>query len=121
MKILKQLVLVALVAGCSPEAVKGTDYVALNYPGMSGTRHKLAGEVWNIADNPKISKMLIRPTIGTAMNEGERRRLNPGSETRLDKDEDFRPAAAQYLANKGCKITGGRLVLEPTYEFDYTC
>lgn len=110
-----------LVAACSEESGRALDHIATTYPAHVAKRHELAGDVWNIVDRPDIGKMMIRVTIGAASAEGRRRRLEPGTVDRLRDDAEFRPAAAQYLASRGCRIERGRLIDDGIFEYDYSC
>ncbi|WP_425072541.1 hypothetical protein [Sagittula sp. S175] len=122
MQILKTLALVALVAGCSAETQGNMRYILATYDKDSLKHYTIHDQSWRIFDNTDAGKMMITSSINQGVIEGSKRGLTYGLAKKKWREEaEFRPAAEAYLANKGCKPTGGRLLLDGQYEFDYSC
>lgn len=112
------LVACATLAGCG----ENWAYVGQTYADEPPTRYQVDGRTWRIFDRPAIDRMMITPTLGDAAAAGAVKgatfALAPDY---FSRDEHFRPAAAAYLATRGCTITRGRLLINTQYEFEYEC
>lgn len=122
MKILKVMVLAGLLAGCSQETQDGLRYAVQTYGKELPKNYLIEGETWRIFDRSDLGKLMITPTLEKGMVEGMRR----GGSFYLAKKRwttaaEFEQPVSAYLAQKGCEITDGRLVVDGQFEFDYTC
>ncbi|KHQ50354.1 hypothetical protein [Mameliella alba] len=114
------LVFVGVIAlgGCGPKM----NYVLDTYKADELKVYSIQGQVWRIFDKPDIGKMMIATSVDTAAAEGARQGATFYlARDRWTTDPEFRPAATAYLAQRGCTITGGRLLLKTQFEYDYTC
>lgn len=117
-KISLVLCALALLSACSD----GIKYAIDNYQGTKVKIYSIDGVRWRIFDKPKAGRMMITTSLDNAADAGARRGFTYGlARKRWMTDPEFRPAARAYLAQKGCQITDGRLVVWTQFEYDYTC
>jgi hypothetical protein len=101
------VVLVLLLAGCSPNNQRITD----TYSVVGGTPFQHANLTWLVRDRRDISSMLIQYD---AFATNQRMAIPKQS---------FDGVAAAYLATvgAGCQVKTGSLVMTLSYEFTYQC
>jgi hypothetical protein len=78
---------------------------------------------YRIFDKPSAGKMIITPSLVTAMSDGVIRNATFGRYHNRTERETLEAAAAAYLARQGrnCTITSGSLAYDPQWEFTYVC
>ena len=111
--------LVIAVTACS-----GMDYAMQTYSGIQPIKFSAYGKNWRVFDKPETGIMMITPSLGDAAVAG----AAEGATLYLAGDMDapvevFQATAQRYLdsSGRGCQITSGRLVVDPQWEFSYSC
>jgi len=113
------LFLLVLVAGCS-----GLSYAMNNYSGVRPVSFNDGAKTWRVFDKPHEGRLMITSSIGDAMSGGAAKGFTFGLAGPVGGPEgNFERGAQSFLDASGrkCSITGGALVVEPQYEFFYTC
>lgn len=109
------------VAACSIPG-EGLSYAMNNYRGVDPVSVEIANTDWKIYDKPSQNRMMITTGTKTSTESGLKTGVQFGtSGYPFTTEQEFRPYADIWLAQKGCKITDGRLVVPWQYEFDYAC
>ncbi|WP_370270127.1 hypothetical protein [Nioella sp.] len=122
MKVSAQLLIFALLAGCSAQTQQGIKHAMTVYQDVDYKDYAILGETWRVFDNKDLKKMMIIAPFDRIHAAGFRDGVTFGlAKKDLIEEHEFRPAATAYLANIGCRPTDGRLVMRTQYEFDYTC
>jgi hypothetical protein len=118
MRFSKSIMLVPLLlCGCA-----GTDAVA-PYEAVTPVRFDVHDQVWRIFDRPAEGRMLVTPTIGDTIDETLLGGLTIGMADTESPRADYQAAAEAWLKHSGrrCKITDGKEVDSPRWEFTYKC
>ena len=78
---------------------------------------------YRIFDKPSAGKLIITPSLVTAMSDGVIRNATFGRYDNRTERGTLETAAAAYLARHGrkCAITDGSMVYDPQWEFTYVC
>lgn len=109
------LLLPLLLTGCA-----SLDYASDAYRDSEPVEYQHGGKTFTIIDNPVDSKLLIADTggsMGTAVMQGLTFGAYPGPSQAI-----FRPVIREFLAeHRTCEITGGWLLVDPWWEFEYQC
>ncbi|MBT5913480.1 MAG: hypothetical protein HOH59_11795 [Rhodospirillaceae bacterium] len=111
---------ISLLIGCS-----GLSYVIDNYSGIQPEKFSYAGEDWRIFHKPNEKRLMITPSMGTAMAGGFKQGATlflAGRQS--DPENRFRTASMIYVQTKvseSCEITTGKLLIDPQYEYYYEC
>ena len=108
-----------VIAGCS-----GINYAVENYSGVDVERFEANGQTWRIFDKPEEGRLMITPTLGKAAAVGAAQGATFGlSDGGASPIQYFEAAANLYIKSRdeSCKVTSGSLVINPQYEFFYTC
>ena len=108
-----------LVTACS-----GLSYVIENYSSVEMQQFTYADETWRIFDKPNENKLMITPSMGSAMAGGAKTGLTLGlAGNQGDPENRFRTAAMMFVKQKegSCVIIEGKLLINPQYEYTYKC
>lgn len=78
---------------------------------------------FRIFDKPSAGKLIITPSLATAMSDGVIRNVTFGEYNNTTERKTLQAAATAYLAGAGrkCTITDASLIYDPQWEFTYTC
>lgn len=107
-----------LLSGCAyPE------YVNDDYRYIPLTNYAYENHTYRVFDKPSSSKLIITPSLATAMSDGVLRNVTFGRYNNRTERETLEAAATAYLSSLGrkCTITDGSLIYDPQWEFTYTC
>lgn len=110
---------VIAITGCS-----GINYAVENYSGVDVERFEANGQTWRIFDNPAEGRLMITPTLGKAVAVGAAQGATFGlSRGGASPVQNFEAAANLFIKSrdKTCQVTSGSSVVNPQYEFFYTC
>ena len=109
-----------MLAGCS-----GMSYAIKHYTSVKPERFEYAGENWRVFHKPLENRLMITPSYKSAMSGGFKTGLTLGlAGKQSDPENRFRTAAMMFVKSKvsdSCVITEGRLVVDPQYEYNYSC
>jgi len=78
---------------------------------------------YRVFDKPSAGKLIITPSLATAMSDGVIRNATFGRYNNRTERATLEDAAAAFLGRQGrnCTITDGSLIYDPQWEFTYTC
>ncbi len=78
---------------------------------------------YRIFDKPSAGKLVITPSLATAMSDGVIRNATFGRYHNRTERGTLEAAASAYLARHGrkCTITDGSMIYDPQWEFTYIC
>ena len=78
---------------------------------------------YRVFDKPSAGKLIITPSLATAMSDGVIRNATFGRYDNRTERRTLEAAAGAYLARYGrkCTITDGNLIYDPQWEFTYAC
>jgi hypothetical protein len=110
---------VIAITGCS-----GINYAVENYSGVDVQRFEANGQTWRIFDKPAEGRLMITPTLGKAAAVGAAQGATFGlSRGGASPVQSFEAAANLFIKSrdKTCQVTSGSLVVNPQYEFFYSC
>ncbi|WCE67945.1 hypothetical protein PL335_06255 [Sulfitobacter faviae] len=117
MKIWMLTAVAVSLAGCA-----GINEAMTKYGDTDPVTYRIDGSTWRIFDQPENGRMMITTGVGTAGATGAKQGVTFGlANNPYETGAAYQPAATAYLAPRGCKITGGHLVLPMQYEFEYAC
>lgn len=111
------LALLCLSACAYPE------YVNDDYRYIPLTTFAYDNRSFRIFDKPSAGKLIITPSLSTAMSDVMIRNATFGKYNNMTPQETLQTAVSAYLASLGrkCNITGSSLMYDPQWEFTYTC
>ena len=114
--------LVGLTALCL-SACAYPEYVNDDYRHIPLATFAHANHTYRIFDKPSAGKLIITPSLATAMSDGIIRNATFGRYNNRTERDTLEAAASAYLARHGrkCTITGGSLAYDPQWEFTYVC
>ena len=107
------------ITGCS-----GINYAVENYSGVDVERFEANGQTWRIFDKPAEGRLMITPTLGKAAAVGAAQGATFGlSRGGASPVQNFEAAANLFIKSRdaSCQVTSGSLVINPQYEFFYSC
>ena len=107
------------ITGCS-----GINYAVENYSGVDVERFEANGQTWRIFDKPAEGRLMITPTLGKTAAVGAAQGATFGlSRGGASPVQSFEAAANLFIKSrdKTCQVTSGSLVVNPQYEFFYSC
>lgn len=106
------------LAGCS-----GMGYAIQNYSGVKVEKHVTSEGVFRIFDKPEEGRLMITESLGAAFRHGWAEGSTLGIANPNWPTEDMQRFAQSWLDISGrkCKITSGRLIIMPQWEFFYEC
>lgn len=98
-------------------------YVNDEYRYIPLTTFAHENQSYRIFDKPSAGKLIITPSLATAMSDGIIRNVTFGRYNNVTAREALQAAVAAYLANNGrkCTVTGANQVYDPQWEFTYAC
>jgi hypothetical protein len=103
-------------------ACSGMNEAITKYGSTRPVSYQISGQNWRIYDQPENGRLMITPSLSAAAGQGAVSGITYGmADNPYTQREAFEPPAVAYLASKGCKITGGHLVLNTQFEFEYSC
>ncbi|MGB2355680.1 MAG: hypothetical protein ACPH69_05845 [Planktomarina sp.] len=102
----------SLLGGCS-----GMGYAIENYSGITPVKFYNSGQKFRIFDRPNENRLMITPSIGSAMLEGAT--FGAGATAEIS----YQQAAQAYLNSTGrdCEVGDMKVVLQTQWETFYTC
>lgn len=113
------VVSVVAITGCS-----GINYAVENYSGVDVERFEANGQTWRIFDKPAEGRLMITPSLGKAVAVGAAKGATFGlSGGGASPVQYFEAAANLFIKSRdeSCQVKSGSLVINPQYEFFYTC
>lgn len=113
------LVFTLTVAGCSE-----LNYAIENYSDIDPVRFQFNDKAWRIFDSPSEERLMITPSLGDSARAGAIEGITLGLSGNVSGPEGaFHTAAAAYLESRpgSCRISNGAIILDPQWEFFYTC
>ena len=113
------LIAALLLSGCA-----GAKYAMDNYSKVKPLAFtSQTGKGFRVYDKPSESRMMITPTIGSAMGGGAVNGATFGAVNPAASEVIYRDAAEEYLASTGrtCRALDISLILDPQYEVRYQC
>ncbi|NOD94318.1 hypothetical protein GS636_16125 [Ruegeria sp. HKCCD4884] len=106
-------------ASCS-----GMSYAMKTYGDVDPINFEAYGRTWRVFDKPESGLIMLTPSLGDAALAGAAEGATFGLAGSMDPTQlVFQSAAAEYLKSTGrtCDIRSARLVIDPQWEFTYTC
>ena len=113
------LSILSLLTGCA-----SISYITETYNEAKLVEVAMPDDTYRIFDNPKISKIMVTSSIGSALGQGLGKGLTLGAAETIPPRPKFQAAAEKFLADDGrknCKIKDGYLLISPQFEFIYDC
>lgn len=127
---MKQLILIGSLAfvAITQTACGTMGHIASTYGGFSDVQRSefyYQGEEYRMFDRKDLGRLMITPSIGTALSNGVVRGATMYS-VNIDNDETrFKNVAVAFLAKERtreiCNITESKLLITPQWEFVYLC
>lgn len=114
--------LIALTALCL-SACAYPEYVNDEYRYIPLVSFAHDNHTYRIFDKPSAGKLIITPSLATAMSDGVIRNVTFGRyENRTERDT-LKAAVEAYLARQGrtCTVNEGSMIYDPQWEFTYNC
>ena len=105
-------------------ACAGLDYVIENYSSVEMQQYSYAGENWRIFDKPTENRLMITPSMESAIAGGAKTGLTLGlAGNQGDPENRFRTAARMFVKQRdeSCEIVDGKMLINPQYEYNYIC
>lgn len=98
-------------------------YVNDEYRYIPLTNFAHENQSYRIFDKPSAGKLIITPSLATAMSDSVIRNATFGKYNNTTSRETLEGAVAAYLASQGrqCKVTDANLIYDPQWEFTYSC
>lgn len=111
------LVLLSVTACAYPQ------YVNDDYRYVPLTSFAFENRSFRIFDKPSAGKMIITPSLSTAMSDVMIRNATFGKYNNTTEQQTLERAVEAYLASQGrkCTLTGASLMYDPQWEFTYDC
>ena len=107
----------ALVACSTPQ------HISDEYRDIPRTMFAFDNNAYRIFDKPSAGKLVITPTVASAMSDSLIRNVTFGAYGSAAPQASIEAAVAAYLANNGRKCTtdSATLIRKPQWEFAYSC
>ena len=114
--------LTALMAVCL-SACAYPEYVNDEYRFIPLTTFAHDNHTYRVFDKPSAGKLVITPSLATAMSDGVIRNVTFGRYDNRTERETLETTATAYLQRQGrkCTIVDGSLIYDPQWEFAYVC
>lgn len=98
-------------------------YVSDEYRYIPLTTFAYDNNSFRIFDKPSAGKLVITPSLSTAMSDTVIRNVTFGKYNNAIAPETIEKAVAAYLTANGrkCQSTGSTLLYDPQWEFTYSC
>ena len=102
---------------------KMPQYVNDDYRYVPLTSFAFENRSFRIFDKPSAGKMIITPSLTTAMSDVVIRNATFGEYNNGTEKQTLERAVEAYLASMGrkCTVTGASLMYDPQWEFTYDC
>lgn len=100
------------------------NYAGTHYSDISPVKFQYAGKTWRVFDKPSEGRLMITPSLGDAAAAGAIEGLTFGLSGNASGPEGaFHSASAAFLEQRSgsCRITNGALIIDPQWEFFYSC
>ena len=112
------IVLATTLSGCA-----GLSYAVKNYSGVDVTSFDFGGVGWRVFEKRNEGRLMITPSLGRAMSGGMKNGFAFNFSNEIDSENRFRNAAKAFIEEKHglCRITSGKVVVQPQYEYFYEC
>lgn len=106
------------LSGCA-----GMNYAMDNYSGVAPVDFVSRGEEYRIFDKPNEQRMMVTPSLERSAGIGLVRGFTFGIAGNAIPKPFFENAVSDYLASTGrqCAIKDGFEIIEPQWEFRYSC
>jgi len=114
---------IAFAAVLALTACAYPQYVNDEYRYVPLTTFAHENQSYRIFDKPSAGKLVITPSLATAMSDSVIRNVTFDRYNNATAKEKLEGAVAAYLARQGrkCEVTGSSLIYDPQWEFTYTC
>jgi hypothetical protein len=109
---------ITALTGCA-----GMSYAMKHYSNTPVEKFSYHGKIYRMFDKPSDTRIMITPSIGDSMGQGAVKGLTlMAADTSIPKPV-FQEAVEAYLSQKHgeCIIVDGYKVIEPQWEFRYSC
>ena len=118
-----RLTLTILALSVSLTACAYPQYVNDDYRYVPLTSFAFENRSFRIFDKPSAGKMIITPSLTTAMSDVVIRNATFGEYNNGTEKQTLERAVEAYLASMGrkCTVTGASLMYDPQWEFTYDC
>ncbi len=113
----------ALVLALSLGACSAPQQIADDYRDTPRTTFTYENSTYRIFDKPSAGKLVITPSVASAMGTSLLRRMTFGTYGKAAPQAAVEAAVASYLTSNGRKCTADSAtqVRKPQWEFTYTC
>lgn len=118
-KILIAALMAAVLSGCA-----GVNYVLENYQGVTPVQVSASSDTYRIFEHPRINTLMVTPSIAISGGQGMVQGITLGAFSPRTPKPLFENAVRGYLdatSRKHCQITDGYVILDPQWEFRFTC
>lgn len=78
-------------------------------------------DTWRVLDNTREGKLLVTPSIDTAISSGKAEGATLGLVETAPRQESFQRVAETFLKKRKCSVSDARKITRLDYEFTYTC
>ena len=115
--------IIATMAALTLSACTYPKYISDEYRYIPLTTFAYENNSFRIFDKPSAGKLVITPSLSTAMSDTVIRNVTLGKYNNAVNQETIEKAVAAYLTSNGrkCQPTGSTLLYDPQWEFTYAC
>lgn len=112
-----------LAAALTLSGCAGMNYIYENYQGTPLAEYQNEDDTFRIFDKPQESRLMITPSIATAMATGAVKGVTFHAVPADVPKAVFEKAVIGYLQSTGrsCAVVDGALLVAPQWEFRYRC
>lgn len=117
-------IVLALIATATLTACAGVGTVMERYGSVKAVAFQHGGSTWRVYDKPEEGRLMLTPSIGDSAAAGAIQGATFGmADNPLGPNKRYSDAATAWIAQHGesCRLTAGRVLLHPQFEFDYSC
>lgn len=114
----------ALIAIATLTACGGMGTVMERYGSVKAVAFQHGGSTWRVFDKPEEGRLMLTPSIGDSAAAGAIEGVTLGmADNPLGPNKRYSDAATAWILRHGgtCRLTAGRVILHPQFEFDYSC
>ena len=118
MKALTLALVTASLAGCA-----SISYITQHYRGIPPVEIATAHDTFRVFDKPGDGRIMVTASLAAAAGQGFVGGLMLNPAVAASPKPVYQEAAERYLAATGrqCRISDGYLLIEPQWEFRYSC
>ena len=118
MKALTLALVTASLAGCA-----SISYITQHYRGIPPVEIATAHDTFRVFDKPGDGRIMVTASLAAAAGQGFVGGLMLNPAVAASPKPVYQEAAVRYLAATGrqCRISDGYLLIEPQWEFRYSC